>query len=176
MSHSSSWDGLQASRAWGFTAGASAPDLLVQEVLDTLALLGPVRLSEERTAEESVRFSLPTQVRLMPIPLRQNIRIGAHLVRHRLKKTKYYPFIVEIEPLFACNLSCPGCGKIQHPTEVLRQRLSVEDVIGAVSESGTPMVSIAGGEPLLHPDIRAHGHRALAPQDLCLLCAPMQCC
>ena len=89
----------------------------------------------------------------MPIPLRQNIRIGAHLVRHRLKKTKYYPFIVEIEPLFACNLACPGCGKIQHPTEVLRQRLSVEDVLGAVAESGTPMVSIAGGEPLLHPDI-----------------------
>ena len=90
---------------------------------------------------------------MMPIPLRQNIRIGAHLVRHRLKKTKYYPFIVEIEPLFACNLACPGCGKIQHPTEILRQRLSVEDVLGAVSESGTPMVSIAGGEPLLHPDI-----------------------
>ena len=89
----------------------------------------------------------------MPIPLRQNIRIGAHLMRHRLKKTKYYPFIVEIEPLFACNLSCPGCGKIQHPTEVLRQRLSVDDVLGAVAESGTPMVSIAGGEPLLHPDI-----------------------
>jgi len=90
---------------------------------------------------------------MMPIPLRQNVRIGAHLVRHRLKKTKYYPFIVEIEPLFACNLACPGCGKIQHPTEVLRQRLSVEDVLGAVAESGTPMVSIAGGEPLLHPDI-----------------------
>jgi len=70
-----------------------------------------------------------------------------------LKKTKYYPFIVEIEPLFACNLACPGCGKIQHPTEVLRQRLSVDDVLGAVAESGTPMVSIAGGEPLLHPDI-----------------------
>jgi len=89
----------------------------------------------------------------MPIPLRQNVRIGAHLVRHRVKRTKYYPFIVEIEPLFACNLSCPGCGKIQHPTEVLRQRLSVEDVLEAVAESGTPMVSIAGGEPLLHPDI-----------------------
>jgi hopanoid biosynthesis associated radical SAM protein HpnH len=89
----------------------------------------------------------------MPVPLRQNLRIGTHLLRHRLKKTKYYPFIVEIEPLFACNLSCPGCGKIQHPTSVLRQRLSVEDVIGAVEESGTPMVSIAGGEPLLHADI-----------------------
>ena len=89
----------------------------------------------------------------MPIPIRQNLRIGSHLLRQRLKGSKYYPFIVEIEPLFACNLSCPGCGKIQHPTDILRKRLSVEDVVGAVEESGTPMVSIAGGEPLLHPDI-----------------------
>ncbi len=89
----------------------------------------------------------------MPIPMRQNLRIGAHLLRNKLQKKQYYPFIVEIEPLFACNLSCPGCGKIQHPTEILRKRLSVEDIVGAVEESGTPMVSIAGGEPLLHPDI-----------------------
>jgi hopanoid biosynthesis associated radical SAM protein HpnH len=70
-----------------------------------------------------------------------------------MKGVKYYPFIVEIEPLFVCNLSCPGCGKIQHPTDILRKRLSVEDIVNAVEESGTPMVSIAGGEPLLHPDI-----------------------
>ena len=89
----------------------------------------------------------------MPIPMRQNVRIGAHLLRNKLKKQKYYPLIVEIEPLFACNLSCPGCGKIQHPTDILRKRLSVDDIVGAVEESGTPMVSIAGGEPLLHPDI-----------------------
>ncbi len=89
----------------------------------------------------------------MPIPMRQNLRIGAHLLRNKVKRKQYYPFIVEIEPLFACNLSCPGCGKIQHPTEILRKRLSVDDIVGAVEESGTPMVSIAGGEPLLHPDI-----------------------
>jgi hopanoid biosynthesis associated radical SAM protein HpnH len=89
----------------------------------------------------------------MPVPLRQNLRIGSHLLRQRLRKAAYYPFLVEIEPLFACNLACPGCGKIQHPTDILRRRLSVEDVLGAVAESGTPMVSIAGGEPLLHPDI-----------------------
>jgi len=89
----------------------------------------------------------------MPIPLRQNLRIGAHLLANKIRRRPYYPFIVEIEPLFACNLSCPGCGKIQHPTEILRRRLSVEDVVGAVEESGTPMVSIAGGEPLLHPEI-----------------------
>jgi hopanoid biosynthesis associated radical SAM protein HpnH len=89
----------------------------------------------------------------MPIPMKQNMKIGAHLLRQRLKGRKYYPFIVEIEPLFACNLSCPGCGKIQHPTDILRKRLSVEDVVNAVEESDAPMVSIAGGEPLLHPQI-----------------------
>jgi MoaA/NifB/PqqE/SkfB family radical SAM enzyme len=55
----------------------------------------------------------------MAVPFRQNLRIGTYLIKHRIKRTKYYPFIIEIEPLFACNLSCPGCGKIQHPTEVL---------------------------------------------------------
>ena len=89
----------------------------------------------------------------MAIPVRQNLKIGSHLLRQRIKGSKHYPFIVEIEPLFACNLSCPGCGKIQHPTDILRKRLSLEDIVGAVEESGTPMVSIAGGEPLLHPDM-----------------------
>ncbi|HZQ59224.1 MAG TPA: adenosyl-hopene transferase HpnH [Acidimicrobiales bacterium] len=89
----------------------------------------------------------------MPIPMRQNLRVGLHLFKQKLKGRKHFPFIVEIEPLFACNLECPGCGKIQYPTDILRKRLSVSDVVNAVEESGTPMVSIAGGEPLLHPDI-----------------------
>jgi hopanoid biosynthesis associated radical SAM protein HpnH len=91
----------------------------------------------------------------MPIPLRQNVRVASHLLEQRLKRRKYYPFLLEVEPLFACNLSCPGCGKIQQPTEILRRRLSVDDVVSAVEECGAPMVSIAGGEPLLHPDIVA---------------------
>ena len=91
----------------------------------------------------------------MPIPLRQNVRVASHLLEQRLKRRKYYPFLLEVEPLFACNLSCPGCGKIQQPTEILRRRLSVDDVVSAVEECGAPMVSIAGGEPLLNPDIVA---------------------
>jgi hopanoid biosynthesis associated radical SAM protein HpnH len=87
------------------------------------------------------------------IPLRQNLKIGSYLLRQKLRGNKHFPFLVEIEPLLACNLSCPGCGKIQHPTEVLRQRLSVEQVVHAVDECEAPMVSIAGGEPLLHADI-----------------------
>jgi hopanoid biosynthesis associated radical SAM protein HpnH len=89
----------------------------------------------------------------MGVPLRQNLRIGTYLIRQRLRRRARFPLIVEIEPLFACNLACPGCGKIQHPTDILRRRLSVDDVLAAMTECGAPMCSIAGGEPLLHPDI-----------------------
>ncbi|HEV2346140.1 MAG TPA: adenosyl-hopene transferase HpnH [Actinocrinis sp.] len=89
----------------------------------------------------------------MSIPLRQSARIGAYLFKQRLKGVKKFPLIVELEPLFACNLACPGCGKIQHPASVLKQRMPVEQAIGAIEESGAPMVSIAGGEPLMHPQM-----------------------
>ncbi len=89
----------------------------------------------------------------MAVPLRQNLTVATYLMRQKIARRKRFPLIVELEPLFACNLACPGCGKIQYPTEVLRQRLSIEDAVGAIEESGAPMVSIAGGEPLLHPDI-----------------------
>lgn len=89
----------------------------------------------------------------MGIPLKQSLRVGAYLAKNRLKGIKKFPLIVELEPLFACNLACPGCGKIQYPTDVLRQRVSVKDAVAAMEECGAPMVSIAGGEPLLHPDI-----------------------
>jgi hopanoid biosynthesis associated radical SAM protein HpnH len=89
----------------------------------------------------------------MPIPVRQNMRMGAYLFRQKVSRREKFPLIVELEPLFACNLACPGCGKIQFPTEILRKRLSPEEAIGAIEECGAPMVSIAGGEPLLHPQI-----------------------
>ena len=90
---------------------------------------------------------------VLSIPVRQSARIGAYIFKNKIKGVKKFPLIVELEPLFACNLSCPGCGKIQHPASVLKQRMPVEQAIGAIEESGAPMVSIAGGEPLMHPQI-----------------------
>lgn len=89
----------------------------------------------------------------MGVPLRQSLKVGTYMARQKLAGRDKFPLIVELEPLFACNLSCNGCGKIQYPTEVLRKRLSVEEALSAVEECGAPMVSIAGGEPLLHPEI-----------------------
>jgi len=89
----------------------------------------------------------------MGVPLRQSVRLGAYLARQRIARREKFPLIVELEPLFQCNLACAGCGKIQHPDHILRQRMSVEQAVGAIEECGAPMVSIAGGEPLIHPEI-----------------------
>ncbi|RUT09156.1 hopanoid biosynthesis associated radical SAM protein HpnH [Dulcicalothrix desertica PCC 7102] len=89
----------------------------------------------------------------MSINLMQAIEIGKYLVAQRIKGRKRFPLVLMLEPLFRCNLACSGCGKIQHPTEILKQNLTPEQCFAAVSECGAPVVSIPGGEPLLHPQI-----------------------
>ncbi|WP_255450170.1 adenosyl-hopene transferase HpnH [Skermania sp. ID1734] len=87
------------------------------------------------------------------MPLHQSIRLGTYLAKQKLLRREKFPILVELEPLFACNLKCAGCGKIQHPHTLLKQRMPVEQAVGAIEECGAPMVSIAGGEPLMHPQI-----------------------
>src|ERR1700719_535545 len=106
----------------------------------------------------------------MSIPLRQNVRMGTYLMKQKLSRTEKYPLIVELEPLFVCNLACPGCGKIQYPTETLRRRLTPDDAFSAIEESGAPMVSIAGGEPLLHPQIEEIVRGLIARKRFVYLC------
>ncbi|GLY65783.1 adenosyl-hopene transferase HpnH [Amycolatopsis taiwanensis] len=89
----------------------------------------------------------------MAMPLRQSIRLGAFMAKQKLMRREKYAILVELEPLFACNLKCGGCGKIAQPAHLLKQRMPVQQAVGAVEESGAPMVSIAGGEPLMHPQI-----------------------
>lgn len=89
----------------------------------------------------------------MGIHLSQAIEIGKYLVGQRLRGRKRFPLILMLEPLFRCNLACVGCGKIQHPAEVLKQNLTPEQCFKAAEECGAPVVSIPGGEPLLHPQM-----------------------
>jgi hopanoid biosynthesis associated radical SAM protein HpnH len=48
--------------------------------------------------------------------------------------------------------------------------MSVEDALGAIEESGTPMVSIAGGEPLIHPDIHLIAGELIKRRKYVFLC------
>ena len=106
----------------------------------------------------------------MSIPVRQSARIGAYIFKNKVKGVKKFPLIVELEPLFACNLACAGCGKIQHPHDVLKQRMPVEQAVGAIMESGAPMVSLAGGEPLMHPQIDEIVRQLIAKKKFVYLC------
>jgi hopanoid biosynthesis associated radical SAM protein HpnH len=89
----------------------------------------------------------------MPVPVSQMWTVASYLVKQKLAGRQRYPFVLMLEPLFRCNLACAGCGKIQYPAHILKQELSPEECFKAVEECGTPMVSIPGGEPLMHSQI-----------------------
>jgi hopanoid biosynthesis associated radical SAM protein HpnH len=104
------------------------------------------------------------------IPLGQAARIGAYVLRQQLAGRKRYPLVLMLEPLFRCNLACAGCGKIDYPGEILNQRLSYDDCMGAIDECGAPVVSIAGGEPLLHRDMPRIVEGFVARKKFVILC------
>jgi hopanoid biosynthesis associated radical SAM protein HpnH len=104
------------------------------------------------------------------VPLRQTVRIGAYLAKQKLKRREKFPLLVELEPLYQCNLACSFCGKIQHPDHILKKRMAVDVAIGAIEESGAPMVSIAGGEPLVHPEIHVIAAELIKRKKFVYLC------
>ena len=85
----------------------------------------------------------------MPVPLIQQYRVTSYVLKQMLRGRKKYPLVLMLEPLFRCNLSCAGCGKIERPAEILDRHLTVAQCLSAVDECGAPVVSIAGGEPFL---------------------------
>jgi len=89
----------------------------------------------------------------LSIPFLQKTLIGAYILRKHLTGQKRYPLALMLEPLFRCNLACAGCGKIDYPDDILNQRLSLQECLDSVDECNAPVVSIAGGEPLLHKDM-----------------------
>ncbi|HET7385446.1 MAG TPA: adenosyl-hopene transferase HpnH [Nocardioidaceae bacterium] len=106
----------------------------------------------------------------MSMPLRQTVKIGSYLAKQKLMRREKFPLLVELEPLFACNLQCAGCGKIQHPADELRRRMPVQQALDAMKECGAPMVSIAGGEPLMHPEIDTLVNELVARKKFVFLC------
>jgi hopanoid biosynthesis associated radical SAM protein HpnH len=89
----------------------------------------------------------------MPVPVSQMWTVSTYVLRQKLAGRKQYPLVLMLEPLFRCNLACAGCGKIQYPAHILKKNLTPEECFRAVDECGAPMVSIPGGEPLMHPQI-----------------------
>ena len=89
----------------------------------------------------------------MGVPLIQQYRMGKYILGKKFSGVKKYPLVLMLEPLFRCNLACAGCGKIDYPKEILDKRLSYDECMNAIDECGAPVVSIAGGEPLIHKEM-----------------------
>lgn len=106
----------------------------------------------------------------MGIPLLQKISVGSYVIRQRLAGRKRYPLVLMLEPLFRCNLACAGCGKIDYPDPILHQNMPVADALHAVDECGAPVVSIAGGEPLLHKQMPEIVRGIIARRKFVYLC------
>ena len=89
----------------------------------------------------------------MAVPLSQMVTVTSYMISQKLKGVERYPLVLMLEPLFRCNLACAGCGKIQYPEHVLDRRLTPEQCWAAAEECGAPVISIPGGEPLIHPEM-----------------------
>ncbi len=106
----------------------------------------------------------------MPVPISQMYTVASYVIKQKLAGNKRYPLVLMLEPLYRCNLACAGCGKIQYPSQVLRSQLSVEECLRAVDECPAPVVSIPGGEPLLHPEIEKIVEGLVARKKYVYLC------
>jgi hopanoid biosynthesis associated radical SAM protein HpnH len=104
------------------------------------------------------------------IPFIQKARIGAYIFRQRMSGNGRFPLVLMLEPLFCCNLRCKGCGKIDYPEEILKKMMTPEECVAAADECGAPVISIAGGEPLLHPRIPDIARRLIARKKFVYLC------
>jgi len=106
----------------------------------------------------------------MAVPMSQALKVGAYVLKQNLLGNKRYPLVLMLEPLFRCNLACSGCGKIDYPSEILNQRISVADALLAADECGAPVVAIAGGEPLLHKEMPQIVEGMLKRKKFVILC------
>ena len=96
--------------------------------------------------------------------------VASYVLSQKLRGVKRYPLVLMLEPLFRCNLACAGCGKIQYPPHILKRQLTPEQCFQAVEECGAPMVSIPGGEPLLHPQMKEIVEGLIARKKYIYLC------
>ncbi len=106
----------------------------------------------------------------MPVPVSQAWTVASYVLKQKIKGRKQYPLVLMLEPLYRCNLACAGCGKIQYPAHVLKREVSPEECFKAVDECGTPMVSIPGGEPLMHSQIEKIVEGLVARKKYIYLC------
>src|ERR1700744_5289925 len=111
-------------------------------------------------------LGLPMAITFTPVVRRfrsYQRRIRQARMVARAIKSKHHPILAHIIPMRRCNLSCAYCNeydKVSDPVPTAEMLRRIEILAGM----GTGIITISGGEPLLHPDldeiiraIRRHG-------------------
>ena len=129
------------------------------------------RRKSSKFCTQPVSIEVSGDNRSMSVPVSQMWTVASYVIRQKLAGRKRYPLVLMLEPLFRCNLACAGCGKIQYPAHILKKELTPEECFKAVDECGAPMVSIPGGEPLLHPQIAEIVEGLVARKKYIYLCS-----
>src|SRR5438874_10909155 len=89
----------------------------------------------------------------MRFPLTLTSSMVGYIAKKKIRRVPRFPLVLMLEPLHACNLTCTGCGRIREYSSTIKEKLSVEECLGAVEECGAPIVSICGGEPMIYPEL-----------------------
>jgi hopanoid biosynthesis associated radical SAM protein HpnH len=103
-------------------------------------------------------------------PAKLDLAVARYLVFRKARGVRRFPLVTMLEPLEACNLACVGCGRVREYRDVIDRRLSVEDCLAAVRAADAPIVSISGGEPLLHREIGEIARAITADRRFIYLC------
>ena len=106
----------------------------------------------------------------MRFPLALTTKIAGYMIGQKLRGTKKFATVLQLEPLHTCNLTCTGCGRIREYSTSLKDMMSLEDCLGAAEECNAPMISICGGEPLIYPHIEALVKGLLAQDRIVYIC------
>src|SRR5213595_2361812 len=106
----------------------------------------------------------------MRFPLQLTSKIAAYMIGHKLRGTKKFATVLQLEPLHTCNLTCTGCGRIREYSTSLKDMMSLEDCLAAAQECDAPMISICGGEPLIYPKIEELVKGLLAQNRIVYIC------
>ncbi len=106
----------------------------------------------------------------MRFPLALTMKIAGHLLRHKLRGTKRFATVLQLEPLHTCNLTCTGCGRIREYSTSMKDVMPLEDCLQSAIECDAPMVSICGGEPLIYPQIEALVNGLLSQRRIVYVC------
>lgn len=106
-------------------------------------------------------------------PLGLTYELARYLLPRRTwpGKRKLFPIVLMLEPLAACNLRCAGCGRVREYADVMDRRMDVDEALAVAERAGAPVVSLSGGEPLLHPRIVDIASGLLAQRRWVFLCS-----